>query len=233
MFRQMYQGTLATKGPWQALVTFQQFIILSDREGTVDMTPEVISRETTIPLDIIKIGITALEQPDLESRSPDEEGRRIVRLAPERAWGWRVVNYKHYRALKREEDRREYHRRYWHQRKDKAPDSTTTQPTQPIAEAEAYTDATSPTPPQTGGGVRRARNAPSGAETLERGSIADAQVRWLRLLASKGAERDQRVQAAIDAIGGWPRIQQRTPHDQHFIRKEFCDAYLAQAAQPA
>ena len=142
MYRQMYHGTLATTGPWQALVTFQQFIVLADQEGIVDMTPEAISRETTIPLDIIRIGITALEQPDPDSRSPDEEGRRIVLLSENRKWGWRVVNYPHYRKLKREEDRREYHRQYWHKRKAKTLNST--QPlnaNQPIAEADAYTEA--------------------------------------------------------------------------------------------
>lgn len=139
MFRQMYHGTLATAGPWQALVTFQQFIVLADKEGIVDMTPEAISRETTIPLDIIKLGITALEQPDPDSRTPDEEGRRLVRLSETRSWGWRLVNYKHYRDLKREEDRKAYHRQYWHKRK--LNNSTKTQQTQPIAEAEAYAEA--------------------------------------------------------------------------------------------
>jgi hypothetical protein len=142
MFRQMYHGTLATTGPWQALVTFQQFIVLADREGIVDMTPEAISRETTIPLDIIKIGIISLEKPDEDSRTPDEEGRRIVRLSDDRSWGWRVVNYKRYRDLRREEDRRAYHRQYWHRRKLK--DSTAAQQTQlsqPIAEADAKAEA--------------------------------------------------------------------------------------------
>src|ERR1700739_4773004 len=139
MFRQMYHGTLATTGPWQALVTFQQFIVLADRDGVVDMTPESISRETTIPIEIIRIGITALEQPDKDSRTPDEEGRRIVRLSEGRTWGWRIVNYKHYRELKREEDRKAYHRQYWHKRKLNT--STNTQQTQPISEAEAKTDA--------------------------------------------------------------------------------------------
>jgi hypothetical protein len=47
LFSQMYDGTLATKGPWQALVTFQQLIILADKHGIVDMTPEAIGRRTT------------------------------------------------------------------------------------------------------------------------------------------------------------------------------------------
>lgn len=108
VFASMYDGTLATRGPWQALVTFQQFIVLADRTGIVDMTAEAISRRTTIPLDIINIGIAALEQEDSASRSPDLNGQRIARLSDQRSWGWQVVNYEKYRKIRSEDDRREY-----------------------------------------------------------------------------------------------------------------------------
>lgn len=140
VFTQIYDGTLCTKGPWEALVTFQQLLVLADQDGNVDMTSAAIARRTTIPLEIIDKGIAALLEEDPESRTPIEGGRRILPLAQGRSWGWRIVNYKHYRALKREEDRREYHREYWHKRKKPSDDSTNTQqaqPNQPIAYAEA------------------------------------------------------------------------------------------------
>lgn len=140
VFVQMYDGTLCTKGPWQALVTFQQLLVLADMDGNVDMTAGAIARRTTIPLEIIEEGIKTLLEEDPESRTPTENGRRIVPLAEGRPWGWKVVNYKHYRSLKREEDRREYHREYWHKRKQTQTQSDTTQhtqPSQPIAEANA------------------------------------------------------------------------------------------------
>ena len=96
LFSQMYDGTLATKGPWQALITFQQLIILADKHGVVDMTPEAIARRTTIPLKIIQDGITRLLEADPDSRSPNEEGRRITQLSDSRTWGWQIVNYQHY-----------------------------------------------------------------------------------------------------------------------------------------
>ena len=145
VFAQMFDGTLCTKGPWQALVTFQQMLILADQEGNVDMTAAAISRRTTIPLDIIEIGIDVLLLPDPESRTPAAEGRRLLPLRQGVPWGWLIVNYKEYRNLKREEDRREYHRAYWHKRKEKLKTSTNTlnstqhaQPNQPITEAKAY-----------------------------------------------------------------------------------------------
>lgn len=145
VFSQIYDGTLCTKGPWQALVTFQQLLVLADQDGSVDMTTGAIARRTTIPLEIIELGIGELLKADPESRTPVEDGKRIVPLSEGRTWGWRIVNYKHYRDLKREEDRRAYHREYWHKRKAKeSTDSTETQhtqPSQPIAEAKAKAEA--------------------------------------------------------------------------------------------
>lgn len=152
VFTQIYDGTLCTKGPWQALVTFQQLLVLADRDGNVDMTAAAIARRTTIPLEIIELGIAELLKPDPESRTPTEEGRRIVPLADGRSWGWRIVNYTHYRELKREEDRRQYHRDYWHKRKLKDEAATqqtqhdsshSTKSTEAYAEAEAKADTSS------------------------------------------------------------------------------------------
>lgn len=162
VFAQMYDGSLCTNGSWEALVTFQQFLVLADQDGTVDMTAEAIARRTTIPLNIITKGIEELQRPDKRSRTPTDQGRRIVPLSDGRDWGWLVVNYKHYRELKREEDRRAYHREYWHKRKLK--DSTDTQqpqPNQPIAEAEAKAEARKP--------ISGAHSSPDGSDK-KRGS---------------------------------------------------------------
>ena len=86
VFSQMYDGSLCTHGPWEALVTFQQMLVLADQEGNVDMTAEAIARRTTIPLNIIKLGIEELLKPDSKSRTPVEEGRRIIPLSSDRDW---------------------------------------------------------------------------------------------------------------------------------------------------
>jgi hypothetical protein len=110
LFSSMYDGSLRTRSPWQALVTFQQLIVLANKDGEVDMTAEALSLRTGIPLEIIALGIRSLEQPDPDSRTPTEEGRRIIRLDPERSWGWRIVNYDHYRKIRSADERREYMR---------------------------------------------------------------------------------------------------------------------------
>jgi hypothetical protein len=129
IFQQMYDGTLGTNGPWEALVTFQQLIVLADKDGVVDLTIPAIVRRTTIPQHIIEKGIAVLLLPDPDSRTPDDEGRRITLLSEHRSWGWKIVNYAKYRAIRSDEERRAYHRDYYHDvRKPKAKaDSTSFQ----------------------------------------------------------------------------------------------------------
>lgn len=104
IFESMYDGTLY--GHWQAIVTFQQMIVLADQEGVVDMTPQAMAARTSIPFEIIKAGVEFLEQPDEYSRSKAEDGRRIERLEERRPWGWRIVNYAYYRDLASREEKR-------------------------------------------------------------------------------------------------------------------------------
>lgn len=108
VFESMYDGTLASEGPWQALVTFQQLIVLADQDGVVDMTASAISRRTSIPIEIIQTGLAVLAKPDPDSRTPDEDGRRIVCLEDHRDWGWQIVNHTKYQQMRNAAERREY-----------------------------------------------------------------------------------------------------------------------------
>ena len=117
IFVQIYDGSLY--GRWEALVTFQQFIVLADKEGVVDMTPQALSARTSIPLEILERGIAELEKPDPQSRTPDEDGRRILRVSEERSWGWIITNYQKYREIRSAEERREYMRLYQRERRSK------------------------------------------------------------------------------------------------------------------
>lgn len=105
VFRSIYDGTLADN--WQAMVTFQQMLILADSQGVVDMTPGAMARITGIPIEILMAGIAVLEAPDAGSRTPEMEGRRIARLDAHRDWGWFLVNFAKYRAMQTREEKNE------------------------------------------------------------------------------------------------------------------------------
>jgi hypothetical protein len=97
---------------YQIRHVFEDLLKLADREGVVDMTARAIAGRTNVPLEVVQRALDALEQPDPESRTPDEDGRRIVRLDAHRNWGWRVVNYEKYSAIRDEDSRREYMKSY-------------------------------------------------------------------------------------------------------------------------
>lgn len=105
IFTTIYEGTL--HGHWQAIVTMQQFITLSDPNGVVDMTLEAMASKTSIPLAILRDGVKFLSKPDPRSRTVGEEGRRIVLLDDHRDWGWRLVNHWKYMGLRNLEQKRE------------------------------------------------------------------------------------------------------------------------------
>ena len=104
LFKSMYDGTLVED--WQALITFQQMIVLCDSAGTIDITPQALSRQTGIPIEYILAGIKSLEANDPQSRTSDMNGKRIERLDDHRDWGWSIVNYDKYVKLVSHEDKK-------------------------------------------------------------------------------------------------------------------------------
>lgn len=97
IFSSIYDGTLGEN--WQALITFQQMIVLCDADGHIDMTASALSRRTGIPIEHIQTGIEILEAPDPFSRTEGDEGKRIVRIDAHKPWGWKIVNHEKYKAL--------------------------------------------------------------------------------------------------------------------------------------
>ncbi len=95
VFAQVFDSSIAED--YRVRLVFEDFLKLADKDGVVDMTREAIARRTNVPLKIVAHGIAELEKPDKESRSPDCEGRRLVRLDAHRDWGWRIVNFQKYR----------------------------------------------------------------------------------------------------------------------------------------
>lgn len=101
VFSSIFTGTLCGKYPDTAAWMF--LLALADKNGVVDMTPQAISALTGMPVDDLVQCIARFEQPDAYSRSTAEEGRRLVRIDPNRPWGWRVVNHGKYRERARKQ----------------------------------------------------------------------------------------------------------------------------------
>lgn len=141
IFASLYQGTL--RGCADPILVFTNLLAHCDSAGVVDIHPRAISEEVGIDAARVEEALKVLESPDPDSRSPLEGGRRIIRLDEHRSWGWRVVNYGKYRAIRSEDDRREQNRlaqRAWRARqaenKDKLTVSKISQASAQSAQAE-------------------------------------------------------------------------------------------------
>lgn len=108
LFASIYQGTL--RGNTHGLVVFTNMLAHADASGWVDIHPKAIAEETGLTLEQVQAAISELESPDPDSRSPEQDGKRIVRMDEHRSWGWIVVNHGKYRAIRSDEDRREQNR---------------------------------------------------------------------------------------------------------------------------
>jgi hypothetical protein len=108
VFDQIFNSSIAED--YVVRHVFMDLLVLADRDGVVDMTPESISRRTNVPLEIVAAAILKLNQPDKKSRSDHELGKRLVLIDSHREWGWQIVNYSHYRNLVDDESRRAYFR---------------------------------------------------------------------------------------------------------------------------
>lgn len=102
-FSTMYDGTLF--GKWPQAAVWASLLPLLDARGELNMTYEAISARTGWPMDLLRQGIAALMEPDADSQSQDEQGRRLVLLDPQRrTWGWRAVNHAKYRERARKQN---------------------------------------------------------------------------------------------------------------------------------
>ena len=179
IFDSIYDGTLY--GNWEAIATFQQFIVLANADGIVDMTPQAIAARTSFPLDLIQRGIKFLEAPDPYSRTPGDEGRRIELIDPDnRPWGWRIINHGKYKRLRNMAEKREADRDRIAEKRRKNKDvASESQNVANVAHADA--DAKNKTNPPDGGSTvwdfGKSLLAEQGLSTKSAGALIGS---WLR-----------------------------------------------------
>jgi hypothetical protein len=120
-------------------------------DGFIDMTPAAIARRANLSVDDVERAIEALSQPDPMSRTPDEEGRRLVKIRD--TYGWQIVNFKKYREMERADSRRDYMRQYmanYREKHDVNPRKQRKQKLAPLADTEAEANTSSAFPEKGG-----------------------------------------------------------------------------------
>jgi len=94
---------------------FVMLLAIADQEGYVIGTDIAIARRLNMPVADFRQCVEELMTPDPDSNSKEEEGRRVILSDHER--GYKCVNYRAYRDMKDEQDRREYMREYMRKRR--------------------------------------------------------------------------------------------------------------------
>lgn len=99
LFDTLTRGTLC--GRWPDIGLWPIVLSLSDKDGTVDVTPLYISGITGLDEEEVVACMARFCEPDPYSRSQDSDGCRLQLLDSHRNWGWKIVNHGKYREKAR------------------------------------------------------------------------------------------------------------------------------------
>jgi hypothetical protein len=138
VFSSLWDGSMR-KQPDKQLV-FIYLLCHANSLGTVDIIQGKIADDTGLDESVVRGAILELMGPDERSRTEENEGRALVALSNGRDWGWQIVNYERYRAMRNEEDRKRQNRESQDRFRDKH-SSATSKPQSSQAEAEAEAEA--------------------------------------------------------------------------------------------
>lgn len=105
---------------WSAWVVLVALCVLADEDDNVLLDASRLARLTNLPEGVVERGLGVLSSPDPSSKSPEEEGRRIVPINVERPEvGWHIVNRNVFKRMFSAEHRREYKKNWMKDRATK------------------------------------------------------------------------------------------------------------------
>lgn len=104
-FASMYEGSMVGAGI--NVFAVWNYAIAKAFRGAVELNPRFVAMVLGGKEEDVESALEFLTSPDPESRSQEEQGRRLVK---EGQFQYRVVNWDHYQRIRNEQDRREYNR---------------------------------------------------------------------------------------------------------------------------
>jgi len=149
-------STIISSTVWQenhtTRIVWVTLLALADRDGTICSSLPGLARFAGVSLEEAQSALGKFLGPDIYSRTPDREGRRIETIDG----GWRLLNYAKYRRLMSVDEKREKAavRQARKRERDVALQSVTVTPVTPvtqsndIAEAEAEAEKEKTNTPQ-------------------------------------------------------------------------------------
>jgi hypothetical protein len=119
----MYEGSMFGAG-LNVFAVWNWIIANADAKGFVEINAKLLAAMLGGSVEDVQSAINYLSEPDLSSRNPADEGRRIVR---ESQFMYRIVSYGQYRNIRDMETKREYDRNY--RRSERARKMSSDEPT--------------------------------------------------------------------------------------------------------
>lgn len=152
LFPEMYTGSMVGAG-CVVFAVWPYALANCDEHGCVELNPRLLAMVLGASVPDIDQAISYLGQPDPDSRSDAEDGRRIVQ---EGKFLYRVVNFAKYRAIRDRQDRRASQRE-WDRRNRPSGHQRASSPTQsdtvrhsPTGPTHTDTETKNPPTPQGG-----------------------------------------------------------------------------------
>lgn len=90
--------------PAETRVVWITLLAKCDKTGYARLSESGLQRASNVPMPAVRIALERFQSPDTDSRTPDNEGRRVEKMAG----GWHILNYEKYRADMIEETAKEY-----------------------------------------------------------------------------------------------------------------------------
>ena len=94
--------------PKEVRLLFVTMLAKADQNGFVEASIPGLARVANLTVEETETGLQCLQSPDVYSKNPDNEGRRVLPVPG----GFVLLNYEDYRARRSTEERREYMREY-------------------------------------------------------------------------------------------------------------------------
>lgn len=156
-------------------VVWITLLAMADRHGEVTSTIPGLARRANVTLEACQIALSKFLGPDPFSRTPDEDGRRLVPIDG----GWHLLNYDKYRLEASKDDRKAKNAARAKRYRDRKRNAESVTHHAPVthdrdiaeAEAEADSDHESVTTRITGERVRRARAKTARPTTVQAGDF--------------------------------------------------------------
>ena len=114
LFETMYTGSMYGAG-LHVFALWPWILAHKDENGYVEINPDFVAPQLGCDAQQVRDALDYLMQPDPNSRSKEEQGRRLVKVSQ---FGYQVVNHEKYRL--RGKDRAAYWREYREKKKAKS-----------------------------------------------------------------------------------------------------------------